>query len=474
MRKEHDCVGEMELDDALYYGIQTERARRNFPVSGQTYESYPLYLKAIALIKKAAASANKKIGALPADKADAICKAADEIISGKMKGMFPIDVFSGGTSVNMNVNEVIANRANELLTGHKGYDAIHPNTHVNMGQSTNDVIPSAISLSSYMYFDELIPVLQKLSQTLLEKSIEFASVVKIGRTCLQDAVPITLGQEFSGYHSLIERQISLCRTTQKACAQLPLGGTAIGTCLGTFPGYLPEVYRSLAAISHIPVTPKENIIDGYQNDDGVLMISAAIKSTAASLSKISRDFRLMSSGPRAGLNEIHLPSLQPGSSIMPGKINPVIPEMMIHLCYQIYGNDLAIAMSVEAGELDLNVWDAPMRKCLQESFLLLIRSIPIFTERCAAGITANESTCRQYAENSLSNATVISAIYGYEIGTSVVKEAYTNQESIKAVAIRRKLFSAAEAEEMLNPLLLTQPEECSKKINAFKQTMQQR
>jgi aspartate ammonia-lyase len=471
MRMEHDCIGKLEIDDTLYYGVQTERARTNFAVSGQTYENYPLYLVAIAYIKKAAAKANSEIGALPTETANAICQAANEIINGKMKGMFPIDVFSGGTSVNMNVNEVLANRANEILTGHKGYDAVHPNTHVNQGQSTNDVIPTAIEISSYLYFDKLIEELTHLSEILSEKSIAFANIVKIGRTCLQDAVPITLGQEFSGYHTLIERQIQQCRKAQESCTHLCLGGTAVGTCIGTFPGYLSAVYKHLAIISGIPVKPKRNIIDGYQNDDGFLMISATIKSVAASLSKMSRDFRLMSSGPRAGLNEIHLPSLQPGSSIMPGKINPVLPEMMIHLCYQICGNDLAITMSVEAGELDLNVWDAPIRKCLQESFLLLINSIPLFTQRCVKGITANEKVCQQYAESSLSNATIISAIYGYEVGTNVVKEAYQNNESIKTVAIRKNLFTKEQAQELLDPILLTQPEECSKKINIFKSSL---
>lgn len=468
MRTERDYIGELIISDDAYYGVQTERAKANFAVSGTTYESYPLYLRAIAYLKIAAARANEEIGALPPDIAGAICQAAEEIIDGKFAGMFPVDVFSGGTSVNMNVNEVIANRANELLTGKKGYDKAHPNTHVNMGQSTNDVIPAAIELSSYLYFEDLIAQLTRLADTLRAKSAEFKSVVKIARTCLQDAVPITLGQEFSGYHAMIKRQIELCREAQAECAHLSFGGTAVGTCIGTFPGYLDAVYRHLAEVSKIPVKRRENMIDGYQNDDGFLRISSTLKSTAAGLSKISRDLRLMSSGPRAGLNEINLPSLQPGSSIMPGKINPVVPEMMIHLCYQIFGNDLAVAMSVEAGELDLNVWDAPIRKCLQESFLLLTNGVRLFNDRCVKGITANEDVCRGYAENSLSNATVIAAIYGYETGASVVKEADRQNESVANIAVRRKLFSPEEARDMLDPLLLTDPAKCSEKIDAFK------
>lgn len=468
MRVEHDCIGEMEIADEMYYGIQTERARQNFPVSNTTYESYPIFLRSIAFLKMAAAKANEEIGALPSDIAGAICQAAEEVVAGKHKGMFPIDVFSGGTSVNMNVNEVLANRANEILTGHKGYEKVHPNTHVNMGQSTNDVIPAAIEISCYFYFRGLIEELRKLSIVLAHKTKEFSKVVKIARTCLQDAVPITLGQEFSGYYTLINRQIRLCEKAQEECTYLSFGGSAVGTCIGTFPGYLEAVYRHLKTISNIPVKCRENIIDGYQNDDGFLMVSSSLKSVATSISKMSRDFRLMSSGPRAGFNEINLPSLQPGSSIMPGKINPVIPEMMIHICYQVCGNDLAVTMSVEAGELDLNVWDAPLRKCLQESFVLLIKGLKLFTEKCVNGITANEAVCRAYAENSLSNATVLSAIYGYEKGTAIVKEAYKNNESIKDTAIRNKILTHEEAKIVLDPMLLTDQAKCSEIVEKFK------
>lgn len=468
MRIEHDCIGKMEIADELYYGIQTERARENFAVSNTTYESYPVFLKSLAFLKIAAARANEEIGALPTEIASAICQAAEEIIAGKQKGMFPIDVFSGGTSVNMNVNEVIANRANEILTGHKGYEKVHPNTHVNMGQSTNDVIPAAIEISSYCYFQILIEKLRNLSNVLDQKAKEFSQVVKIARTCLQDAVPITLGQEFSGYHAVINRQIHLCEKAQEACTHLSFGGSAVGTCIGTFPGYLDAVYRHLENISKVPVKCRENIIDGYQNDDGFLMVSSTLKSVATSISKISRDFRLMSSGPRAGFNEIKLPSLQPGSSIMPGKINPVIPEMMIHICYQVCGNDLAVTMSVEAGELDLNVWDAPLRKCIQESFILLTNGIILFTEKCVKGITANETVCRNYAEQSLSNATVLSAIYGYEKGTAIVKEAYKNNESIKDTAIRNKILTEEEAKIILDPMLLTDQAKCSEIVEQYK------
>ncbi|MEA4834754.1 MAG: aspartate ammonia-lyase [Anaeromusa sp.] len=471
MRVEHDCIGEMGIADELYYGIQTERARQNFPVSNTTYEAYPIFLNSIALLKMAAAKANEEIGALPSDIACAICQAAEEIIAGKHKGMFPIDVFSGGTSVNMNTNEVIANRANEILTGRKGYEKVHPNTHVNMGQSTNDVIPAAIEISCYYYFQDLISELECLSNALAEKTKEFNDVVKIARTCLQDAVPITLGQEFSGYYTLIERQVRFCKKAQEACTQLSFGGSAVGTCIGTYPGYLEAVYRHLESISKIPVKCRENIIDGYQNDDGFLLVSATLKSVATGISKISRDFRLMSSGPRAGFNEIRLPSLQPGSSIMPGKINPVIPELMNHICYQVCGNDVAVTMAVEAGELDLNVWDAPLRKCIQESFVLLTNGLKLFTSKCVEGITANREVCRSYAENSLANATVLSAIFGYEKGTAIVKEAYENNESIKVTAVRNKLLTKEDAEIVLDPMVLTDQKKCSEIVEKYKKSL---
>ena len=468
MRTEHDCIGEMEIEDYLYYGIQTKRGVENFAVSGQTYESYPLYLTALAYIKKAAAIANAETGAIPKRVSNAVCQAADEVIAGKLKGMFPVDVFCGSVSVHMNMNEVLANRANEILTGHKGSELVHPNTHVNCGQSTNDVVPSAIALSCYMYFDGLIAVLEELSETLERKAAAFSDVVKVARTCLQDAVPITLGQEFSGYHALIERQLCCCRSMQADCASLCLGATAVGTGMGTLPGYKEAVYRHLAEISGVPVRCKENLMDGLQNDDGFLAVSGTLKNVAVALNKIARDVRLMSSGPRAGLQEISLPALQPGSSIMPGKINPAMPELIIHLGYQICGNDQAITMAVEGGELDLNVWDAPLRKCLQESFVLLINSIPRFTNLCIKGITANKEVCRRYAEESLSNATVLSAIYGYETGTKVAKEAYAKNASIRKVAVEQKLFTPEQAREMLDPMLLTKPEECSRRIEWFK------
>jgi aspartate ammonia-lyase len=456
-RVEHDCLGELQVPENLYWGIQTERAKNNFQISGRTIDELPTFVHSIALIKKAAALANRDIGQLDKRIAEAICRAADEIVADKFRGAFPLDVFQGGgyTSANMNVNEVIAHRANELLTGHKGYDAVHPNTHVNMGQSTNDVIPAAMSLACHWYLKELIGSVTHLEKILAKKVLEFANVVKVSRTCIQDAVPITLGQEFSGYLSFVRRQITNLQTLMDSCAELPLGATAVGTGLGAFEGYAIKVYEHLASLTGIKVRMNPNLFDGLQNTDAYLQISSGLRTLATGLGKFATDLRIMSSGPRAGFNEIELPAVQPGSSIMPGKINPVMPEMMNQVCYQVCGNDFAITMAVEGGELDLNVWEPVLVKCLSESCTLLTRSIPIFTNLCVAGIKANEAVCRKNADHCLAISTVVSALFGYEEGVKVAQEAYRTGATVKEVAVKFGLLSAEEAETLLNPLMLT-------------------
>ncbi len=464
MRIEHDSLGEIQVPLVAYYGIQTERARQHFDVSGHTIDDYPVFIRSIAVIKKAAALANRDIGVLDANIANAICKAADEILEGKLAGEFPIDIFQGGggTSTNMNVNEVIANRANEIITGYKGYDSVHPNSHVNMGQSTNDVIPAAMCLACYTYLTEMVISLEHLEQSLEKKVKEFKSIVKISRTCLQDAVPITLGQEFSGYRSFVCRHISYAKQIAQACLELPLGATAVGTSLGVFPGYIDKVYTYLAEITGIPFVKTQNLFDGLQNGDSYLQVSGVLKSLATGLGKMAKDLRLMSSGPRAGLGEIELPAVQPGSSIMPGKINPVMPELINQICYQVCGNDLTITMAVEGGELDLNVWEPVIIKCLSESFTLLTRGIRHFTDHCVVGIKANEAVCKKYADSSLAISTVVSALFGYETGTKVAKEAYATGATIKETAIRLGLFTPQEAEVLMDPLMLTDPGKSSR------------
>ncbi|MEN6414595.1 MAG: aspartate ammonia-lyase [Veillonellales bacterium] len=463
MRIEQDCLGELQVPADVYYGIQTERAKHNFDVSGHTISELPTFIRSIATIKKAAALANRDIGVLDDQIAGAICQAAEEIIAGKFTEEFPVDIFQGGgsTSTNMNVNEVIANRANEILTGHKGYDSVHPNTHVNMGQSTNDVIPAAMSLTCCIYLKELIDSLRYLEKHLAKKVDEFRLIVKVSRTCIQDAVPITLGQEFSGYLSFIRRHISQFEQIMHSCAELSLGATAVGTGLGAFSGYVSKVYEYLTRLTGIPVKVKANLFDGLQNADPYLQVSGTLKTLATGLGKIATDLRIMSSGPRAGFNEIELPSVQPGSSIMPGKVNPVMPELMNQICYQVCGNDSAISMAVEGGELDLNVWEPLIIKCLSESFKILTRGIFRFTDYCISGIKANEAVCKRNAEYSLAISTVIAALFGYETGTKVAKEAYRTGATVKEVALKMGLFTEEEAETLMDPLTLTDPSKSS-------------
>lgn len=456
MRREKDSLGELFVPDDAYYGIQTERAIQNFPISGHPVGDYPRFIWCLAAIKKAAALANRDIGVLDDAVANAICRAADDIMNGKMKDQFPIDVFQGGggTSTNMNINEVIANRANEILIGHKVYDRVHPNTHVNMCQSTNDVIPSAMKMTCYYHLQELLESIKVLEEVVSDKTTEFKDVVKIARTCLQDAVPITLGQEFSGYLSFLRRQADDIRRIADSCLQLPLGATAVGTELGTFPGYVDLVFQHLNKISGIPVVREQNFFDGLQNGDVYIHISATLKALATGLSKMASDLRLLSSGPRAGLSEIELPAVQPGSSIMPGKVNPVIPEMINQVCYQVCGNDFCITMAVEGGQLDLNVWELVILRCLMESCTLLSNSIPLFARKCVQGIKANLPTCQEYAESSISLSTVISTLFDYETGSKVAKYAWDKSVSVKDAAIEMGLLTPSEAEQLLNPMLL--------------------
>lgn len=458
MFKETDCIGEMEIREDVYYGIQTERARNNFAVSGATCDDLPEFIRAIAEVKKSAALANNKIGKLDDKICAAICQAADEIIAGKMSGNFPVDVFQGGgsTSTNMNVNEVIAKRANEILTGHKGYDAVHPNTHVNRGQSTNDVIPTAIEITCYRYAVDLKKSLEHLTAAIARKSEEFKTVVKTSRTCLQDAVPITLGQEFGGYESFLRRHINLLdELFFNKPLELTLGGTATGTGLSTFDGYMSEVFVQLANVTGINVKQRENLFDGFQNGDDYIRISAYLKSLATGLGKIATDLRMMSSGPRCGLQEIFLPAVQPGSSIMPGKVNPVMPELINQVCYQVCGDDFAITMAVEGGELDLNVWEPVIIKNLTEQFKLLTGGMIKFADLCIDDIKANVEKCREYAELTMANATVASAILGYVKGTEIAHKAVAEGKTVRQVVKELGIFPDEEIDKLFDTLMMT-------------------
>ncbi|KOO51604.1 aspartate ammonia-lyase [Viridibacillus arvi] len=457
MRIEEDLIGKMAIDQDVYYGIQTVRACQNFSISGRTIELYPHLIKAMAYIKKAAAMSNYSVGALDEKKKDAICQATDDVLNGQMKDQFPVDIYQagGGVSINMNINEVIANRANELLTGHKGYDCIHPNEHVNMSQSTNDVLPSAMKMACYFYIEDLLISLNNIERTLANKTDEFSNVVKIARTCLQDAVPITLGQQFSGYHSFIRRQIEDIKKLQKECLSIVIGATAVGTGIGAAAGYIDKMYEYLPVVSSLSIYKEENFFDGLQNADIYIKFSAYLKGLSSGLSKLSNDLRLLSSGPRAGFAEIILPAVQPGSSIMPGKINPCMPEMVMQVCFDVYGNDQAITFAVDRGELDLNIWEPIILKNLFESFSLLTNAITLFTEKCLDGIKANKTICMNNAEKSLSLSVIISSLFGYKVANEVVVKAFEKSLTIKEVAIDMGLLNEEDASKFLNPENLT-------------------
>lgn len=470
MRTEHDCLGEMDLPDSVYYGIQTARVLQNSAISGMPVIYYPYLHQRLAQMKKAAARANHAIGALEPEIMAGIVYAVDRILAEDWRAQFPLDMYQGGgyTCVNMNMNEVIAHIANEKLTGHKGYDRVHPNTHVNMGQSTNDMIPSAMKLAIAPALDALIVPLQELHEALKEKQQAFSGVIKVGRTCLQDAVPMTLGQEFGGYSRFVERQIAQLHALRDACFNLIVGATAVGTGIGTFPGYQEAFYHYISEDLQENIRADSDFFDGMQNDDFYPQVSATLKTTACGISKIAKDLRLLSSGPRSGFAEITLPAVTPGSSIMPGKINPVFPELMSQAAQQICGNDVAITMGFEQGELEINVWAPTLYKNLFESFTLLTNALPPFTQRCIKGITANTAVCEQNAHQTLALSTVIAAIWGYEDGVRVSQFAFENKLSVKDAVLQMGILNQQDADFLLDPHLLTNPEKMSEAISLWR------
>lgn len=452
MRKEHDLLGVIELEDEVYYGAQTARALQLVNPSKEKLKDYPELIKSITQIKKAAAVTHHKIGIMDEDISQAIIKACNEILNGEYIEQFPVDIFSGGggISVHMNINEVIANRANEIITGTKGYDKVHPNTHVNMGQSTNDVLPSAMKMCIYENIIPLLNELEKMQCVVTKKCNEFEDVVKLARTCIQDAVPISMGQYLSGFDSFLKRQIRILKTYLNQNIEIPLGGTAVGTGLGSHSEYRKNVVPELAAISKLKIVSEENLFDGLQNADEYVRISAILKGIAFGLSKMGRDLRLLSSGPRGGFNEINLEAVQNGSSIMPGKVNPSLPELMNMVAYQIVGNDASVNMACEAGELELNVWEGVIIINLIGSCKLLVSTILVFADKCLSTMQVNEEKCKQNVENSLAVAMVLSEYIGYEKGCEVAEFAYKNNLSIRETVIKKGIFSEEKAYEILD------------------------
>ena len=469
-RIESDCLGEMEIDDESYYGIQTHRMMKVSGAAGYPVIAYPDMHRALFQIKKACAKANAEVGAMSQEVAEAIVKACDRLLSGGYEKEFPLDMWQGGgyTCVNMNVNEVIGNMANEILTGHKGCEKVHPNTQVNMAQSTNDTIPSATHLAIAPRLDLIIERLQALQKSFEAKAEEFKDVVKVGRTCWQDALPLTLGQEFSGYASLMKRLTGKVQALRPGCFELIMGGSAVGTGLGASSGYMDAFYRHISQDLHEEVKPQANIFDGFQNGDFFVTVSGVIKEVATSLSKISKDLRLMSSGPRAGFMEINLPALSPGSSIMPGKINPTVPEMVIQIAHQVVGNDVAVAMAYDEGELDLNVWDATFYKCLFESLQLVGEELLILKRDCVDGITVNRQRCEFEAQSSLAISTVVAATQGYPLGVKVAHYAEQKGLTVKEAVLEMGVMTKEEADVLLDPMLLVDPERMAQAIADWK------
>jgi aspartate ammonia-lyase len=457
-RIEKDSLGEINVPIKAYYGVQTVRALENFPISG--IKPHPIFTKSMIYLKKAAARVNNELGHLSNDRSKAIIKATDRIIFGEFEDQFVVDVYQAGagTSFNMNVNEVIANIAIEILGGEKGdYSIVHPNDHVNFGQSTNDVFPTAIRISALFLLKELYPVVDELVDSLDEKAEEFDKVIKSGRTHLQDAAPIRLGQEFSGYADAVSKTAEKIEKASDALKELGIGGTAVGTGLNTDPDYAKKMVKELQEITALDVRGATNHFEAMQSNAPIAEVSSSLKVFAIELIRIANDLRLLSSGPKTGLAEINLPAVQPGSSIMPGKVNPVIAEMLNMVCFSIIGNDLTITMASQAGQLELNVMMPVMQYKLLDSLSILTSAVKIFTAKCIKGITANKDRCYQYAVNSMSIVTALNPYIGYSNAAEVAKESLQTGESIKEVVLKKGLLTEEKLDEILSPEAMTMP-----------------
>ncbi|PWW32534.1 aspartate ammonia-lyase [Cytobacillus oceanisediminis] len=457
-RIEKDFLGEKEIPKDVYYGIQTLRAVENFPITG--YRIHSEMIRALAMIKKAAALANMDTKRLYEGIGNAIIQSSDEILEGKWHEFFIVDPIQGGagTSINMNANEVIANRSLELLGHEKGeYGRISPNSHVNMSQSTNDVFPTAIHISVLNLLDKLLDTMNDMLLEFKRKAQEFDSVIKMGRTHLQDAVPIRLGQEFEAYSRVLERDIKRIGQTREHLYEVNMGATAVGTGLNADPLYIKNVVKHLASISGLPLAGTEYLVDATQNTDAYTEVSAALKVCMINMSKIANDLRLMASGPRAGLGEINLPSRQPGSSIMPGKINPVMPELINQTAFQVIGNDHTICLASEAGQLELNVMEPVLVFNLLQSISIMNNAFRSFTDYCLSGIEANEDRMREYVEKSVGIITAVNPHLGYEVVSRIAREAILKGKSVRELCLQYDVLTEEELELILNPYEMTNP-----------------
>ena len=457
-RTEKDSIGIKDVPGDVYYGVQSLRASENFHITG--LNMHPEIINSLAYIKKAAAITNCEIGLLDKRIAGAIVKACDEIVAGRFHDAFIVDPIQGGagTSLNMNANEVIANRAIEILGGQKGdYSMVHPIDHVNSGQSTNDVIPTAGKMTSLRLLQNLKKELLRLHQALSQKADEFDHVIKMGRTQMQDAVPIRLGQEFKAYSDAILRDIRRMEIAMDEMRTLNMGGTAVGTGLNADETYLKRIVPNLNEVSDMEFVQAFDLIDATQNLDSFVAVSGAVKACAVTLSKIANDLRLMSSGPRAGFGEINLPPKQNGSSIMPGKVNPVIPEVVNQVAFNIIGNDVTITMAAEAGQLELNAFEPIVFYCMFQSIDTLAYAVETFVDNCVLGITANETRCRYLVENSVGIITAICPHVGYQKAADIAKKALQTGESVRSLILEEQLMSQEDLESVLDPVHMTEP-----------------
>jgi aspartate ammonia-lyase len=459
-RREKDLLGERDIPADRYFGVQTLRAVENFAITGIPISEYPHLVNALAAVKHAAALANRDLDLLSDEVADAIVRASAEIRGGALHDQFVVDVIQGGagTSTNMNANEVIANRALELLGRAKGdYEAVHPNNHVNLSQSTNDVYPTSLRIAAHWGLQELDIALSGLRDAFIEKSKEFDDIVKMGRTQLQDAVPMTLGQEFHAYGVTIGEDVERLREAATLIREINMGATAIGTGINTDPRYAEIVRRHLSDVTGIELITSPDLVEATQDTGAFVQLSGVLKRVAVKLSKICNDLRLLSSGPRAGLNEINLPPMQPGSSIMPGKVNPVIPEVVNQVCFQVVGNDLTVTLAAEGGQLQLNVFEPVIAFNLFQSVDMLTQACDVLRERCVVGITANRDRIRSLLERSIGVVTALVPYIGYERASAAAREALESDRGVYELVLEKGWLTQEQLDDVLSPDAMTKP-----------------
>lgn len=459
-RKEHDFIGELEIDDSVYYGVQTFRAVENFNISHDRLGNFPRFVRNLARVKKAAALANFELGLLDKSIKDAIVSACDKIIEGGYYDQFVVDMFQGGagTSTNMNANEVIANIGLEILGHKKGeYQYLHPNDHVNLSQSTNDAYPTALRMALHDYLSDLAKAMEHLKKAYERKAKEFENVLKMGRTQLQDAVPMTLGREFQTFAVMMGEDIQRVLEARKLVLEINMGGTAIGTGINSHPDYPKVVEKKLREVSGHDYIVAGDLIEATQDTGAYVQISGVLKRVSAKLSKVCNDLRLLSSGPKCGLNEINLPKMQPGSSIMPGKVNPVIPEVVNQVCFFVIGSDVTVTFASEGGQLQLNVFEPVIAYSLFNSIVMLEKAMKTLADKCIDGITANEQICSDFVYNSIGIVTALNPYIGYENSASIAKEALNTGKRVYDLALERGLLSKEELDNILTPQKMLNP-----------------